>query len=87
MDQINEVDESRMEEEKHLVDVYPWIKDVPPKLIPLLNSMIGNLTNLSYLGLHGSLEGKLPPSLGNLPKLRKLRIENTLDIAINNNSF
>jgi hypothetical protein len=37
-----------MEEERDLVMNYPWIKEVPPKLKPILNAMIGNLENFYY---------------------------------------
>jgi hypothetical protein len=29
--------EKGMEEERKLVEIYPWIREVPPKLKPLLN--------------------------------------------------
>ena len=31
-----------------MADRYPWIKDIPPKLKPLLNKLIGNLTNFYF---------------------------------------
>jgi len=37
-----------MDEERQLVEIYPWIRNVPTKLKPLLNSMIGNLNNFYY---------------------------------------
>ena len=44
------MDESRMEVEREpsLIQKYPWIAEVPNKLKPLLNKMIGNLPNFYF---------------------------------------
>ena len=34
-----------MDEEQDPVQAFPWIKEVPPNLKPLLNTMIGNLSS------------------------------------------
>lgn len=42
-------DENNMEEEQiPLLEKYPWVAEVPNKLKPLLNKMIGNLPNFYF---------------------------------------
>ena len=37
-----------MQDERGLAERLPWIRNVPPNLIPLLNKLIGNLPNFYF---------------------------------------
>lgn len=45
MEELQNQNERQMDEENELAQIYPWIRKVPPNLKPLLNTLIGNLSN------------------------------------------